>query len=46
MTYLTAYQLCYALVDVLDRFLPQHVCQFYYTSTCDDTQGIFGTIDG
>ncbi|CAH1448212.1 unnamed protein product [Lactuca virosa] len=43
MAYLTTSPRCYALVDVVDPFLPQHVCYFYYTSTCDDVGVIIGT---
>ncbi|CAH1412095.1 unnamed protein product [Lactuca virosa] len=44
VTYLTACPLLYAIVDVVDPFLPQHVCDFYYNSTYYNTRVILGTI--
>lgn len=44
LVYLTAYPLCNALVDVAYHFFLQHVCEFYYTSTCDDAKVIVGII--
>lgn len=44
MTYLTACLLCYGLADVANNFLPQNVCEFYYTSTYYDTRVTIGTI--
>ncbi|CAH1412710.1 unnamed protein product [Lactuca virosa] len=42
--YLIKYLLSYDLVDIVDSFLPRHVCDFYYTSTYYDVGFIIGTI--
>ncbi|CAH1451858.1 unnamed protein product [Lactuca virosa] len=42
--YLTTCPLCYYLSDVVDPFFPQHVFEFYYTSTFSSPGVIVGTI--
>ena len=44
VTYLTTRPLCYDLANVVDPFLPQHVCEFYYTCTYYDTGVTISTI--
>ena len=44
VSYLAAYPLRYALVDLDDLFLPQHACEFYYTFTYYDTEKIIYSI--
>lgn len=44
VAYLTACLLHYALVDVVDPSLLQHVCEVYYTSAYYGTRVIVGTI--
>ncbi|CAH1447649.1 unnamed protein product [Lactuca virosa] len=45
VVYLSACPLRYALADIPDSFLPQHVCDFYFTSTFIDAGVIIGTIN-
>lgn len=45
VAYLSACPLRYALSNVVDPFLLQHVCEFYYTFACNDVRVIFGIID-
>ncbi|CAH1445431.1 unnamed protein product [Lactuca virosa] len=43
--YLDVFPLYYALIDLVDPFLPQHICEFYYTSTYYEPVMIIGTIE-
>ncbi|CAH1423639.1 unnamed protein product [Lactuca virosa] len=45
MAYLSSFPLHYALVDVPDSFLPQHVIELYFTSTFTDAGVIVGTVN-
>ena len=45
MEYLESHPLRYALSDIPDPFLPNHICEFYYTCTYDqNTRTLNGTI--
>ena len=45
MAYLQAHPLRYAFADIPDPFLPNHICEFFYTCTYDpNTHTLNGTI--